>query len=91
MKNKIPALTVLFLTLFLFVQCGVKEVVDETTLSLRCVNLIQELDEKNDNNPDRSCDDVVADINEIERICGDFITDANRAQFDELRALCEAN
>ncbi|MFS4467647.1 hypothetical protein [Maribacter sp. 2210JD10-5] len=90
MKNRILLLSSLLLILMLNTQCGVKDAIDDTALSVRCANLVVALDERTDNNPDRSCDEVIADIDEIERVCGDIISESNREQFNELREACAA-
>ncbi|MRI00362.1 hypothetical protein GH721_07400 [Kriegella sp. EG-1] len=69
----------------------VKDALDDTTLSLQCVKKVQEFDERNEANPDRSCDEVIADINEIERTCSDILSESTKQSFADLREHCIDN
>ena len=81
------------LTLFIFSSCAkdVKDAIDDATDSIECAKRVQEFDDKNDANPDRPCTDIVADINDIENVCAEFLSKSVKDEFAELRAQCEGN
>lgn len=90
MLKKLLVCTLVASSIF-FAECGVKDAIDDSFDALECANLVLEFEERNDNNPDRSCEDIVADINQIERTCSEYLSDSNIEQFNQLRAACEAN
>jgi len=80
------------LTFFIFSGCvkDVKDAFDEVSDSIKCLERVQEFDNKNEANPDRPCSDVIADIDEIEKTCSEFISDSSKENFQTLRDACAA-
>lgn len=70
--------------LFILNSCAkdVKDTID----SLECANLISRLDNDND-----TCADTIADINKIEKSCGEFLTEESREQIAFIKANCTDN
>ncbi len=91
MKKNQLFISMVAVCFFTLANCGVKDVVDEfddAAASLECIRLVKEFEEANDANPDRSCTDIVADIDQIERTCNEFLSASVKAQFALLRDAC---
>ncbi|UWX54014.1 hypothetical protein NYZ99_13160 [Maribacter litopenaei] len=69
----------------------VKDAFDETTQALTCANLVQEFEDTNEANPDRSCSAILADINDIEDSCSVYLSESTKQSFAELRSACTGN
>lgn len=91
-KKKSSIIAALICLLFLN-SCvkDVKDAVDEAAQALACTNSVKEFDDKNDANPNRSCTEIVADINDIEKTCAEYLADSVKDEFAELRSQCEGS
>ena len=91
MKNN--KLLILALTASILSGCvkQVKDAFDETTEALTCANRVQEFEDTNEANPDRSCTAIIADIDDLERTCGDYLSESTKQSFADLRTACSAN
>ncbi|MDC6390021.1 hypothetical protein PP182_15095 [Maribacter sp. PR1] len=82
--------------LFLMLVCSscvkqVKDAFDETTEALTCANLVQEFEDTNEANPDRSCTAILADIDDLENSCSEYLSESTKESIAELRAACTGN
>lgn len=68
-----------------------KDAFDETTEALTCANLVQEFEDANEENPDRSCSAILADIDDLEATCSEYLSDSTKQSIAELRAACAGN
>ena len=91
-KNQF-SLVAFLLVLFVFIGCGkdAKDTIDEASQALECTEQVQKFDNKNEANPTRPCTEIVADIDDIEKTCSDFLSDAVKDEFAELRSQCEGS
>lgn len=87
MKKRILSVTLVF-SLFILTSC-VKKALENTLNSVECTTMIGELILSE--SEDRPCSAIIADIEEIERDCGDFIDDDLRASFATARENCSGN
>ncbi|RRQ47609.1 hypothetical protein DZC72_16630 [Maribacter algicola] len=90
---KLKNLTALTLSILLLSSCvkQVKDAFDETTEALTCANRVQEFEDTNEANPDRSCTAIIADLDDLERTCRDYLSESTRQSFADLRTACSSN
>jgi len=87
MKNRILILSLVF-SIFLLSSC-VKKAIENTIDAVECTNMISALILTE--STERSCTDIIADIEKIERDCGDYIDEDLRASFVTARENCTGN
>jgi len=88
MRKNMIALRTLLIVLVLFTGCS-KDANNEASQTAQCLDQVKEFDTKNDANPARPCSEIVADIDAIEKTCSDFLSEAVKDEFRELRSQCE--
>ncbi|CAM3314542.1 hypothetical protein ZORO111903_06300 [Zobellia roscoffensis] len=82
MKKSLFYFGAFLLTLSTFINCSVKDVVDDlsdTQKALDCANLMVEIDKKW-NEEDRNCSEIKSDVAKILDTCNDFIDAEQKAQ-----------
>ena len=91
MKKSLLYLSAFLLALSTFVNCSVKDAVDDlsdTQKALDCAYLIEDIDEKWDRE-DRDCDDIKSDVAKILDTCKDFISEEQKSQLEFYAANCD--
>ena len=91
MKKSIIYFSAFLLALSTFINCSVKDVVDDlsdTQKALDCARLIEDIDEKWDDE-NRDCDDIKSDVAKILDTCKDFISEEQKSQLEFYAANCD--